>query len=322
MIVGNGHCELVLNLDDTNEADWLAERLTGLTGTDCLAALGLDPYKSRLALWHAKRDPQPVEENARMRMGKRLESVVREEFAYQTGLSVEPANVLLRSVHHPFMLASPDGWVVENGHIGIFEAKTTTVWNRGDWADDQVPLRALAQVAHYLAVTGLDFAYVAVLIDNEVLYRKVERDSDLVADIVQREADFWQLVVDGEMPAVDYHESTTDALKAMWPEPEAGKTVDLDATLIEVVGEWRTAKAEIELLKSRRDALANRIREAMTDAEVAMAGDRPVLSYKASEVRRVDTPALRAAHPGIVEEFTVVSTQRTLRELNRKKGGE
>lgn len=314
-----------LKLNGENEADWLAARLTGLTGSDTLAALGLDPHKSRLALWQQKIDPQPVEETPRMRMGKRLEQVVMDEFSYQTGLPVTPANVLLRSVEWPFLLASPDGWVYEgtDGNIltkgvrGLYEGKTTTVWLKNDWADDQVPLRALAQVAHYLAVTGLPFAYVAVLIDNEVSYRRVERDDDLIADIVAKLHEFWLLVETRVMPPVDYHESTTDTLKAMWPEAQEGTTTELDA---DVVSEWRACKAELALLEMRKDALENRIRQSLEDAEVGLVDGVPVVSYKTTWPKRLDKKALEQAHPALVAEFTSnKQPQRTLRMLNRKK---
>ena len=306
-----------LHLTPDNEADWLAARLTGLTGRDTLAALGLDPNKSRLALWQQKLDPQPVEETPRMRMGKRLEPVIMAEFAHQTGLEVEPANVLLRSVEWPFLLASPDGWVTEEGQRGLYEAKSTTVWLRSDWADGEVPLRALAQVAHYLAVTGLPFAYVAVLIDNEVSWRRVERDDDLISDIVAKLHEFWRYVQRGEMPPVDYHDSTTDTLKQMWPEAQEGASVEVDA---DVVSEWRTLKAELALLEMRKDALENRIRAELEDAEFGCVDGVPVVSYKTSFPKRLDTKALREAHPALVEEFTSnKQPQRTLRMLQRKK---
>jgi putative phage-type endonuclease len=304
--------ELMLTPD--NEADWLAARLTGLTGSDTLAALGLDPNKSRLALWQSKLDPQPVEETPRMRMGRRLEPVIMAEFAHQTGLMVEPANVLLRSIEWPFLLASPDGWVYENGQTCLYEAKSTTVWLKNDWADGEVPIRALAQVAHYLAVTGLQVAYVAVMIDNEVSWRRIERDDDLIADIVSKLAEFWRYVEHREMPPIDY--TDVDVLKSMWPESQEGTAVEVDS---DVVSDWRQTKAELALLEMRKDALENRIRQSLEDAETGLVDGVPVVSYKTSVTRRLDQKALKAAEPEVAEKYTTVSSQRTLRMLNRKK---
>lgn len=306
-----------LDLTTSTEDDWLAARMTGLTGSDALAVLGLDPYKSRFALWQEKRTGQRSgDENERTIAGRVLEPAVKQLFAIKTGLKVRDMNILARSVEHPFMLATPDGMV---GDDAGYEGKTTTVWLRDDWADDEVPLRALAQGAHYMAVLGWQRVHFAALIDNLVHVRVVERDDTFIEQLIEREAEFWHMVETGEMPPVDHHPSTTDALVEMWPEHSESVTVEIDADLVDA---WRDAKTELALVEMRVDALANRIRAAMGDAEVGTINGEKAVTWKSQTTRRVDVAALRAAHPSIVEEFTVTSRQRVLRDSRRRKKGD
>lgn len=306
-----------LDLTQSTEDDWLAARMTGLTGSDALAVLGLDPYKSRFALWQEKRSGKRDDtDTERALAGRILEPAVKKLFTAKTGLEVRDMNVLARSTEHPFMLATPDGMV---GDDAGYEGKTTTVWLRDDWANDEVPLRALAQGAHYMAVLGWPRVYFAALIDNLVHVRVVERDDTFIDQLIEREAEFWKLVETGEMPPVDHHPSTTDALAEMYPEHVEDKSIELAEDLIDA---WRDAKTELALAEMRVDALSNRIRNELGDAEIGTVNGDKAVSWKAQTRRQVDVKALRAAHPSIVEEFTVTSRQRVLRDSRRRKKGD
>lgn len=306
-----------LDLTTSTEDDWLAARMTGLTGSDALAALGLDPYKSRLALWQEKRSGKRDDtDTERALAGRILEPAVKQLFTAKTGLEVRDMNVLARSIEHPFMLATPDGMV---GDDAGYEGKTTTVWLQADWADDEVPLRALAQGAHYMAVLGWQRVYFAALIDNLVHVRVVERDDTFIDRLIEREREFWQMVETGEMPPVDHHPSTTNALAEMYPEHVEGKSIELAEDLIDA---WRDAKTELALAEMRVEALSNRIRNELGDAEIGTVNGDKAVSWKAQTRRQVDVKALRDAHPAIAEEFTVTSQTRVLRDARRRKKGE
>lgn len=308
-----------LDLTTSTQDDWLAARMTGLTGSDALAALGLDPYKSRFALWLEKRSGvRDNDDNERTLAGRILEPAVKQLFTAKTGRKVRDLNVLARSIEHPFMLATPDGEVVDDDNAG-YEGKTTTVWLRDDWANDEVPLRALAQGAHYMAVLGWQRVYFAALIDNLVHVRVVERDDTFIAQLIEREREFWQMVVDGTPPPVDHHQSTTNALAEMYPEHVEGKSIELAEDLIDA---WRDAKTELALAEMRVEALSNRIRNELGDAEIGTVNGDKAVSWKAQTRRQVDVKALRDAHPAIAEEFTVTSQTRVLRDARRRKKGE
>jgi putative phage-type endonuclease len=314
--------EVILDIAEAGEDAWLDARLQGITGSDCLAALGADPQRSRTSLWVEKVHgiTREFADDEPLAMGHILEPAVRAGFTYKTGLQVRPANVLLRSERWPWMLASPDGFVIADGDP-IFEAKTTMSWRKHEWADDGIPDKALAQTMHYLAVVGAPRAYIAVLIDNRVQWREIERDDALIEDIAELERRFWhEHVLTREMPPIDdAGDSTADALTALFPEHVGGKGVELEGDVREAWEQWLAAKAAKKVAAEAEDLLSNRLRAYLGDAEQGLVDGVPRVSWKASTRKALDQTAIKAAHPALVAEFMNETPVRTLRALAAPK---
>lgn len=77
--------------------------------------------------------------------------------------------------------------------------------------DDEIPSSYLAQVQHYLAVTGYKKAYIAVLIGgNRFIWKEIERDEELINLIIDKEKDFWERYILGnEIPDMDGSDATS-----------------------------------------------------------------------------------------------------------------
>jgi hypothetical protein len=86
-------------------------------------------------------------------------------------------------------------------------------------------------VLHQLAVTGHDWADVAVLIGGQDfrIYR-VNRDEDKIADLIARETVFWQHVVMDTQPAPDGSDDAGAALSWLFPRDD-GQTIDLSESI-------------------------------------------------------------------------------------------
>jgi putative phage-type endonuclease len=314
------HCEIVLVRDGTNDFEWLEARRNGISGSDALAAMGADPRKQRTALWIEKTQGRATEENEAMVMGRILEPAVKRGFEWKSGLEVIDSDALYRSIAWPWMLATPDGFVRKpSGELGLFEAKTTTVHLEDDWVDGNVPARAAAQTMHYLAVTGLPFAFVAVLIDNKVQYRYFERDEELIATIVAAEEEFWGYVVRGEMPPIEFNPDRGDVIDLMWPTHADGKTLELDSAGEKALAAYRQANEQYRHWEQRRKELGEEIRLLATDAEVLNVEGQQAATLRSNLVNRIDTEKLRTTYPAIAAECTVTSTQRALRLTKPKK---
>lgn len=318
MTVTDDHCEVVLERDGTNEEAWLDARRLGVSASDALAAMGMDPRKQRAALWIEKTQGTSVEVNEAMVMGNILEPAVKAAFRWKSGLDVVDATELLRSVAWPWMLCTPDGYVRDaSGRLGLFEAKTTTIYLKDDWADGQIPERAAAQTMHGLAVTGLPFAFVAVLINNVCEYRYMERDEDLIGEIIRLEDEFWQYVVNDEMPPIRAGGDASDVVERMWPTAEEGKTREVSMTERDLVIEWRRAGSEFAHWKKVRDELGDEMKIMARDAEFLTWGGDPIVAVKSSERSSIDIKRLREEQPAIVKEYERVTPVRSLKSLKR-----
>lgn len=321
-MITDDHCEVVLVRDGTNDFEWLEARRNGISGSDALAAMGADPRKQRTALWIEKTQGRATEENEAMVMGRILEPAVKRGFEWKSGLEVLDSDALYRSVAWPWMLATPDGFVRDtNGRLGLFEAKTTTVYLEEDWANGNIPARAAAQTMHYLAVTGLPFAFVAVLIDNKVQYRHFERDEELIASIVAAEEEFWSYVVRGEMPPIEFNPDRGDVIDHLWPTHADGKAVELAGDGEKALVAYRQANEQYRHWEQRRKELGEELRLLAADAEVLTIEGVPAATLRSNEVRRIDTEKLRSMYPEVAADCTVTSTTRALRlpRANKEK---
>jgi putative phage-type endonuclease len=158
--------------------EWLAFRTKGVGGSDMGTILGLNPYSTPYELWLEKtgrQQPEDISGKWAIVKGNALEVELRRRFRalhpeYQV---IDGIDISLVSKTYPLMHASLDGFIYDEASDswGILEIKTANA-NRGrtDWHDDTgeliAPAYYVAQVTHYMAVTGYQGAYIAVLIGH------------------------------------------------------------------------------------------------------------------------------------------------------------
>ena len=159
-----------------SKKDWLRYRKCGITGTDAGAILGLNPYRSAFQVYHDKiSDTIENMDNEAIRQGRALEDYVAQRFSEETGFKVRRANAIYQSEEHPLLLADFDRLIV--GQKAGLECKTVSPFSADKWADGKIPAHYLAQVDHYLAVSGFDCWYIAALIfGKELVIHKIISD--------------------------------------------------------------------------------------------------------------------------------------------------
>ena len=89
-------------------------------------------------------------------------------FERETGKKVKSCDRTLIHDQYPFMIANIGGYLPEEK--AIVEFKTCSMLRKKEFGDvfsDQIPYDFLFQVHHYLAVTGMNLAYVGVLFSDE-----------------------------------------------------------------------------------------------------------------------------------------------------------
>lgn len=290
--------KVIAATDDLPRSDWLNLRRQGLGGSDAAATLGLSRWTSPYELWLDKTGRQFDDENdgasLAARTGHALEQhVIAEAERHMPEIHVDRAPYMLKHPEHPNLLADVDGIASSDKRRtrGLFEAKTAEVWMAGQWADG-VPAYYEAQVAHYLAVTGFQWAVVAVLIGFTRLETyTIERNDEIVGQLVAHELAWWQRhVVEGEPPAVDGSKATTEALKLI--EAKAGATTTLaEVTTFdpyEVFEQLAECKRRIAVYEAEAATCKNQLRQAMGEhTELVDDAGRTWATWRSSKDRTV-----------------------------------
>lgn len=321
----------IAKTDDLSRPEWLAARRQGIGGSDAAAILGLDPFKTPLAVYLDKRGELPDDgASEAAEWGNRLEPFVADAALDrinterdQRGLPPVKARRRKAILRHPdieFMVANIDREIVghEDGPA-ILEAKTTGYWSARQWEDDRdpdgptLPDRYHVQTQHYLAVMGRGHAWLAVLVAGQrLVVEHVERDQALIDALVEVEARFWQQVQGGTPPPATADDS--DRVKVLHRDATPGRRIVLPGEVDDLLADYRAAKAARKAAETRQKAVEARIRQLLGDAEEgALPGsDRWAVRCPVITTNRLDTKALRAAHPDIAEEFTRESSYRRL----------
>ncbi len=283
---------------------WLEERKKGIGGSDASVVCGINRYKSPVQLWMEKTDQIHSDEAGEPAYwGTLLEGLVREEFSKRTGMEVRRVNQLLQSEEYPFMLANLDG-VCESAEHGacIFEAKTASAYKAGEW-EDSIPAEYMLQIQHYMSVTGYAGAYVAVLIGgNTFRWKFIERDEELIAMLVQLEADFWRHVQDLTPPPLDGSDASAKFLSERFPNSVPKSEIQLPETAGELLSQYDDACKQLELFTEQKQKAENLLKEMMGDHEIGTVGSG-VVTWKSVTQERLDSKTLKAEHPALYQKY-------------------
>lgn len=283
-----------------DRAAWLAERRSGIGGSDAAAVIGLSRWKTPLDVYLEKRGEAPERETSpAMFWGTTLEPVIRDVYAEQTGRVVRVPTVVLRHSAYPWMLGTIDGVTDDKRLVEIKTTRSADGW--GDPGTDQIPEAYLVQVQHYLTVTALSVADVAVLIGgSDFRVYEVPADPELQEMLTEQEAAFWRRVVEGIPP----DPVTLADARRRFPCSLAREVVASGVVKI-AVSRLRVVREQIKSLESEADALQADVCKAMADADTLTDGRSVLATWKSGKpTARLDTTALKAAHPEIVAAFT------------------
>lgn len=265
----------------TDEAHWLQLRTSDLTSTDVAALFGLSPYKTRLQLWDEKRAGQVVriEENDRMKWGKRLESAVAYGIAADRRWQARPFKEYGRlpelRLGSSFDFRANDRLdAADSPDDAILEIKTVDFLAfRNGWTieDDYVeaPAHIELQVQHQMLVSGLRRAYIGVLIGGnriEVLER--EADDEVHAGIIAAAAQFWTSVDEGIEPTPSMpRDAETIIRRNQFAEP--GKLLDArsDERIASLVRQYDGLGRQAKSIEEERAVVKAELLSAIGDAE-------------------------------------------------------
>ena len=277
--------------------EWLAIRSKYIGGSDAGAVIGLNPFKSRYSLWAEKTGKVPgFEGNIVTKVGSYLEDLVAKMFEEETGKKVRRKNRTMVNDIYPYACANIDRAVV--GENALLEIKTTnSIPIMKQLRKSEFPEVYYAQVVHYLAVTGLDKAYLAVLINcRELKVYELDRDQAEIDALMEAEKEFWNLVETNTPPNADGSDATSDTLINLYPNSNED-SIDLFA-FDSQLKEYMSIKAQIDALEDLKDEIANSIKAYMKEAGRGESSNYKV-SCKSQTKRTFDTKKFESDHKNI-----------------------
>ena len=252
----------IIHYSDTEE--WEDIRGNGIGGSDSGAIIGVNPFKSAIDVYIDKTKGSGFKGNKYTHWGHNLEPVVFKEF---------------QKIHNDFycyevpftmkkdcLVANVDGmcYDMEKGW-GVVEIKTANAFAGKEWNGETVPDSYYAQVQHYLAVTGLNYAYIACLIGGNT-YKEffVERAENDIELIKSKCTEFWENNVLKRIPPMP--DGTEAYSKYLLSETEELSDEVLELDTIEDKGqEYKAIKDEIEALEKKKKLIEQEILKTMTD---------------------------------------------------------
>lgn len=275
--------------------DWLEKRKQGIGGSDAPAVCGVSPWKSPYQVWVEKTgnaDEHPVEETEPMYWGKALEPAIRQRYADQTGRTVIVPKDILVHPKHDWMIGSLDGLATDR----VLEIKTSrTLQGWGEPGSDEIPDFYRIQVEHYMMITKLTLTDVAALIGgSDFRIYTVEADPVLQELILEREAQFWELVKKGTPP----EPTAFSDIKSRY---RISKAVPIQATDLVIVAIEQLKK--VKELTAEEEKYKAIIMGHMKDADTLMDEDKILATWKTAKAsQRLDQKFLQEKYPDIYKE--------------------
>ena len=302
---------IFVETENLSGEDWLRYRKKGIGGSDVASLLGISKWKSEIELWLDKTNQtdNDTEDNEAMEWGRIMEPVIRDHFAEVTGKPVVEVKAMLQHPEYPFMLADVDGLTTDDeGNPAILEIKTASEYKRSEWEND-IPVYYQTQIQHYLCVTGVQKAYVAVLIGgNSFKVYEVDADKEVQQMLIVLEQNFWNKVQNMIRPEMDGSDAAKNLLDSLY-HGGISKQIVMPDEAVEYVDAYIEACAEEDNARTKKQDASNHIKKIMGDYDKAICLGHNI-SWKPVSTERLDTKALKENEPEIYAKYVKVTKSR------------
>lgn len=332
-------CITVAETANMSHEQWLEMRYEAIGGSEAATIAGENKWESPYSMYLRKRKIIPQREvGEAAEWGNILEPVVRKHFAQKINeeraeqglppLRIQQRRAILAHKDHDFMRTNLDGLVF--GHelgTGVLEIKTSSMMLAKEWEGEDIPIPYLLQVQHNLMVTGLTFAYVAVLIGgNDYRHYFIQRDEEIIQYLMQIEFNWWYNHFKAQVPPpTDGTQATKEALQAQYPNSNnyrEGEVVHLPNIASGHAIKIEEAKAAIKTLEEYKTIYENELKAMIGDQEVVYADKHKITWKTASNGNRPLKIKLEAtAELEKIRGKFVKNTQDKIKEINKLTAG-
>lgn len=331
-------------MTELSRAEWLAQRRTGIGGSDVAAILGLSKYKSPLDVYKDKIGETPDGEQSQAAYwGTKLEDVVAREFQERTGLKVQRVNRQLS--REGWMHANIDRAVVNHAISGtvriqgeakqaetgrllttdaILECKTASSYIADQWgpsqeeeivsgkvvSDHKIPIYYETQVQWYLGVTGASVCYVAALLGGQDFrIYLVQRDNEVITALQDQCRAFWFENVQKRIPPEPH---TAEEVQKLFAKDD-GEMIEASNEVATDIGELRNLVEQVKALEAEQKIVKDRICAALGERTGFLIAGEKACTFKAQKSTRFDTTRFKKEKPETYASYLKSSEIRVFR---------
>lgn len=310
---------MITEIPYKNHEEWLSIRRKYIGGSEAGAVIGLDSYKSPFSLWAEKTGRMAeFKGNITTKVGAYLEDLVAHMFSEETGKKVRRKNRTVINDVYPWACANVDRMIA--GESALLEIKTTnSIPAMKKVKNGEYPERWYCQMVHYLAVTGLKKAYLAVLVNcRELHIFELVRDEKEISALMAAERDFWNNHVLTDIPpAADGNAVTTEAVNEVYA--SAGNDAVSLVQLENELDRYIAIGNQIKELKKLQDEAANSVKIRMGEA-CSGASNRYTVKWTSSERLSFDSKSFMEEHKELnLDKYIKTTKVRTFRVSERKE---
>ena len=317
--------------------EWETIRALSIGGSDAAIIQNVSPYRTRLDLYYDKTgmpkqlDKKDPGKSFIFSYGHKVESLVVEEFCRRTGAKVIPETRMFSKKGMPYMTANIDAITqLPGGDIYVFEAKTTTFFNKTAWEGGSVPRHYVPQCRQYPAVLDdprVKGTYIGCVFGNtpddfKCSYVALDKDAaDVQVSMIQ---DFWEnfIVAHKEPELSGFPDRDIDTMRTyeIGPANPEADPVELDEDMMEDIDQWleydaqyKEATKRADVLKTQRDACAVPLIAELGNVPhgTIMLDDESYMdvSYVPRARSSVETERLRLAYPEAYKDCVSINEE-------------
>jgi putative phage-type endonuclease len=260
---------------DPQTDEWMAARSAGIGASEAAAACGLSAYQTPLELYLRKRGEMPAfEGNDATVRGTRFEPVILQYAEEVLDKKLKPGwPPMMRHGEHSWMFATPDG-DFEDGEL--LECKSSVspkvLAQCGEEGSDEVPTEYLLQCQQQMAVMDRQVVHLQLVIPSRWKFFEfrnfiVNRNDRLIASLIKKERELWQMIEAGVPPEPDWqHASTMDLIRNIHGAPEAeAEFVELSDAAVEQWARYESIKSQIKELNAQATEARARVVHEIAD---------------------------------------------------------
>ncbi len=293
-------------LDNIPSAEWVKNRRTFLGGSELASAFGKSKFQTPLQLWMIKTgrmEPQgstPITE-----MGHILEPVIAEKFTLSTGLKVRNISDAYECEGFPFLKGNIDRQIVSSGlhkGPGVLEIKSTSSQMLKN-EENSHSLSWEFQLQWYLFLTGYEYGYLAIMERDSGIFHEpilINRNQELIDDLFVKAVEWWTKHIINDIRPEPINGE--DCL-ILYPDSEDGTTKEVTPAQYELYSELLEIRDRKEQIEKSEEYLKTLLKEVLGESEQLVCAGKPLIKWKSTSQNRLDTTAIRKAHPELCKSF-------------------